>query len=228
MSRQRHHHPAAGFTLLEAIVALLLVGLVLSALANLAGQWIPSWKHGLSRLRTSEGLALALDRLASDISAAQFISMTPGDRQPLFIGKAQSLIFVRRAWNPSQDPVLEIVKIEDVKSNGSPYVTRSRAAFPSGVKARATRFSDSVILLRDNYRLFFSYAGRDRIWHDDWQGEHLPESVKLTVRDATGRSAIATTTASIHSAIPLRCIHAPSLENCDSQLKSAFREGQRS
>jgi general secretion pathway protein J len=225
MSRRRHHHPAAGFTLLEAIVALLLIGLVLSALSNLAGQWIPSWKHGLSRLRTSEGLALALGRLASDVSAAEFISMAPSDRQPLFIGKPQSLIFARRTWNPGQDPALEIVKIEDLKSNERPYVTRSRAPFSLDASARAAHFTDAVILLRDNYRLFFSYAGPDRIWHDDWGEERLPEFVKLTVRDPTGRSVIATTTASVHSAIPLRCIHAQSLQNCYSLLKSASRGG---
>ena len=32
-----------GFTLIEFLVALALMGLVLSALGNLTGQWLPNW-----------------------------------------------------------------------------------------------------------------------------------------------------------------------------------------
>lgn len=35
----------AGFTLIETIVALALMGLVLSALASITAQWLPNWNH---------------------------------------------------------------------------------------------------------------------------------------------------------------------------------------
>lgn len=35
-----------GFTLIEMIVALALMGLLLSALAGITGEWLPSWNRG--------------------------------------------------------------------------------------------------------------------------------------------------------------------------------------
>lgn len=41
---QRTHE--RGFTLIETIVALALMGLLLSALASITAQWLPSWNRG--------------------------------------------------------------------------------------------------------------------------------------------------------------------------------------
>ena len=40
-----------GFTLIEAIVALALMGLVLSALASITAQWLPNWNRGIARVQ---------------------------------------------------------------------------------------------------------------------------------------------------------------------------------
>src|ERR1700692_3805692 len=53
-----------GFTLIEALVALALTGLVLSALANLTAQWLPNWNRGLDRIQRSEMVGITLQRLA--------------------------------------------------------------------------------------------------------------------------------------------------------------------
>ena len=36
----------AGFTLLEALVATALMGLILAALATITAQWLPNWDRG--------------------------------------------------------------------------------------------------------------------------------------------------------------------------------------
>jgi general secretion pathway protein J len=43
-TRRRAHE--RGFTLIETIVALALMGLLLSALASITAQWLPSWNRG--------------------------------------------------------------------------------------------------------------------------------------------------------------------------------------
>ena len=57
-----------GFTLIETLVALALMGLVLSALANLTAQWLPNWNRGLNRIQRSELIGTALQRIADDLA----------------------------------------------------------------------------------------------------------------------------------------------------------------
>ena len=37
----------SGFTLIEALVAMVLMGMILSALATVTAQWLPSWNSRL-------------------------------------------------------------------------------------------------------------------------------------------------------------------------------------
>ena len=54
-----------GFTLIETLVALALMGLVLSALANLTAQWLPNWNRGFERIQRSELIGIALQRIGA-------------------------------------------------------------------------------------------------------------------------------------------------------------------
>jgi general secretion pathway protein J len=49
-----------GFTLIETLVAMALMGLVLSALASITAQWLPNWNRGLDRIQRSELISIAL------------------------------------------------------------------------------------------------------------------------------------------------------------------------
>ena len=60
----------SGFTLIESLVALALMGLVLSALASLTAQWLPNWNRGLDRIQRSEVVGIALQRIADDLAHA--------------------------------------------------------------------------------------------------------------------------------------------------------------
>ena len=69
----------SGFTLIETLVALALMGLVLSALANLTAQWLPNWNRGLDRIQRSELIGIALQRIADDLAAAQYVPASRGE-----------------------------------------------------------------------------------------------------------------------------------------------------
>ena len=45
---------ALGFSLVETLVALALTGMLLSALATVTGQWLPSWRHGFQGMQRFE------------------------------------------------------------------------------------------------------------------------------------------------------------------------------
>ena len=79
----------AGFTLIEALVATALMGLILAALATITAQWLPNWNRGVVRVQRNEQVALGLERLASDLAAAQFIPASQQTRKPFFDGTGQ-------------------------------------------------------------------------------------------------------------------------------------------
>src|SRR5262249_16835467 len=62
----------AGFTLLEALIATTLMVMVLAAIGAITAQWLPSWNRGFMRVQRSELFAVALNRLAADLSASEF------------------------------------------------------------------------------------------------------------------------------------------------------------
>src|SRR5580700_291804 len=71
--RARQQTNESGFTLIETLVSLALMGLVLSALANLTAQWLPNWNRGIDRVQRSETIGIALQRIADDLAVAQSV-----------------------------------------------------------------------------------------------------------------------------------------------------------
>jgi general secretion pathway protein J len=218
--RRRHRLEAmAGFTLLEALVAMALMGMILMALATVAGEWLPNWKHGFARLQGDEQVAIAIDRLALDLSAAEFVSANGHTRLPLFEGTSRSVTLVRTTLGPNSVPGLDIVRISEEKSVEGIILVRTRAPFfPIEDSYRQLKFGNPVVLLRPPYRISFSYAGADRIWQNDWRLlPRLPEAIKLTLNDATDRRTLATAML-VHSQLPVDCLSAGSVHDCFAKL----------
>src|ERR1700736_2884741 len=188
----------AGFTLIEALAALALTGLVLSALANITSQWLPNWNRGMDRVQRSESLALALQRIAADLAAAEYVPANRAQRQPLFDGSELSVMFVRTAFGPNARPGLEVVRIGDTTDRHPLVMVRSRAPFAPLQQAawlsEQLQFGDPVVLLRAPFRLSFSYAGRDRVWKSSWHEARLPVAIMLTVRDAATERVLSVST----------------------------------
>jgi general secretion pathway protein J len=188
-----------GFTLMETLIALALMGLVLSALANLTARWLPNWNRGLERIQRSELIGIALQRIGADLAAAEYVPANRDERRPLFDGSELSVTFVRTALGPNAGPGLDIVRVGETTDQKGFATVRSRTAFrPSPVGSSLSeqlRFAEPVLLLRAPFRLSFSYAGEDRIWKDSWHdAEVLPAAIKLTVRDAASERILSIST----------------------------------
>ena len=198
----------AGFTLIETLVALALTGLVLSALANITSQWLPNWNRGIERIQRSESVSLALQRLSTDIGAAEYVPAGGDQRKPLFDGSELSVTFVRTALGPNARPGLDVVRIGETTDRSGLVTVRSRAPFgplpPGASLSEQIQTADPVVLLRAPYRLAFSYAGPDRVWKDSWHdADKLPAAVMLTVRDAVTERVLSVSAAvSIHAEAP--------------------------
>ena len=203
----RHARGEAGFTLIEALVALALTGLVLSTLATLTAQWFPNWNRGIDRIQHSELIGIAMQRIAADLAAAEYVPANRETKKPLFEGSAMSVTFVRTALGPNAAIGLDVVRVGEATDQGRPVTLRSRAPFaplPPGVSAsEQVHLSGAVVLLRPPLRLSFAYAGPDQVFHDNWvNADKLPAAIMLTVRDSSGAVLSASTVTPVHVDAP--------------------------
>ena len=192
-----------GFTLIEALVALALMGLVLSALANITAQWLPNWNRGLDRIQRSEMIGITLQRLADDLADALPVPASASDMGPFFTGSEQSITFVRTALGPNAGPELDVVHLGETTDKAGLATVRSRTQFrpmpPNASASNQFHFREPVVLLRAPYQLSFAYAAADdEEWQSSWRDPgKLPSRIRLTVRNSSNGRAISTV-ASIH------------------------------
>ena len=221
-----------GFTLIEALVALALTGLILSALATLTAQWLPNWNRGLDRVQQSEFIGIAMQRIAADLAAAEFVPASRATKKPLFEGTTLSVTFVRTALGPNVGVGLDVVRLGETSDRGRLVTVRSRATFTplaTGVSPSAQiHVADPVVLLRPPLRMSFSYAGPDRVFRDDWHdmGE-LPTAIMLTVRDAASERVLSVSTVTpVHVNAPAR--GGKSDGDGKDDAKDAAQDGEKS
>jgi len=206
----------AGFTLVEVLLATLLMTVILAALATVTAQWLPNWNRGMARVQRAERLAMGLDRIVADLSVAETIPVNGDAKTPLFEGSELAVTFLRTAVGPNARPGLEIIRlIEKADSQGLAMV-RERAPFTPMPSDAQIRFADQVVLIRAPLRVSFSYAGPDQVWQPDWRGKRqLPDMVRVTVRDsATGQVLAVSRAAAVHVNAPAECVRAKNPATC--------------
>lgn len=206
----------AGFTLIEVLVATLLMTLILAALATVTGQWLPNWNRGMARVQRAERLALGLDRVVADLSVAEMIPINGDAKTPLFEGSELAVTFVRTAVGPNVRPGLEIIRfVEKADSQGLAMV-RERAPFVPMPADAQIRFADQVVLIRSPFRVTFSYAGPDQVWQPNWRGKmQLPDMVRVAVRDSTTGEVLSVSSATIlHVNAWAECVRAKNPATC--------------
>ena len=192
MSRGKPGPFVAGFSLVEAIVAVALTAMIILLLSSVTGQWLPAWRRGFVGLQQADLLSVGLERIVQDVSAAEYVTPSADAPAPLFEGDVSSVTFVRSAIGPNSYPHLEVVRIAEAKDDRGVATIRTRAPFTPRaprVAAPPFAFGDPVALVRAPLRILFAYAGPDRVWVANWKDrDRLPDAVRITVRDAAGRN----------------------------------------
>jgi general secretion pathway protein J len=218
MARRDAWSKDAGFTLIEALFAVLLMGVIMAALATVTAQWLPSWDKGIARLQNVTLLDVGLDRLVEDLAAAEVISSGDAKDPPIFEGDTLSVAFVRTTLNPNAAAGLEIVQIAQTTDDRGPVLVRSTVPFVPRLASGAALppFSNPVAMLRAPFHVIFSYAGPDRAWRDSWRGEpELPRAVRVLVRAGDSSTSLAVSTATlIHAELPASCAWAKTQNDC--------------
>jgi general secretion pathway protein J len=219
-SRCRQLSGTAGFTLIEALITTVMMGMILTALASVTAQWLPNWDRGYVRAQRSELVSIALDRLVADLGASEFVTANGDSKLPVFDGTASAVTLVRSAFGPNSHPGLEMVRIAEASDRNGTALVRSIAPFvplaPGATSRGPMSFSDPVALLRPPFGVTFAYAGPDGVWKNAWQNAPLlPMLVRLTVRDVTSERTLSISTAAlVHVELPAACTRPKEKADC--------------
>jgi general secretion pathway protein J len=216
MRRIASRSQRTGFTLIEALLATLLMAIIMGALAQMTSQWLRSWDRGFARIQSVDLLAVGLDRLVADIAAAEIIAAT-ATNMPMFDGTESAVMFVRTPLGPNTFTGLEVIRIEEASDNRGSALVRNTAPFTPVIRdLREVDFSNPVVLIRAPYRISFSYAGPDHMWQDTWRGvAQLPRAIRVSVRDSAASRTLAVSTSTvIRAELPARCAAAKAVAEC--------------
>jgi general secretion pathway protein J len=206
----------AGFTLVEVLLATLLMTVILAALATVTAQWLPNWNRGMARVQRAERLALGLDRVVADLSVAEMMPINGDAKVPLFEGTELAVTFVRTAVGPNTRPGLEIVRLVEKADSQGLALVRERAPFVPMPRDAQIRFADQVVLIRSPFRVKFSYAGPDQVWQPEWRGKmQLPEKIRVAVRDGVTGQVLGVSSATVvHADAWAECVRAKNTAAC--------------
>jgi general secretion pathway protein J len=219
----------AGFTLIEVLVATLLMTVILAALATVTAQWLPNWNRGLNRVQRAERLALGLDRIVADLSVAKMIPVNKDAKLPLFEGSELAVTFLRTAVGPNARPGLEIIRLVEKADSQGLAMVRERAPFAPMPSDGQIRFADQVVLIRSPLRVTFSYAGPDQVWQPDWRDQmQLPNMVRVTVRDSvTGQVLAVSRATTVHVNASAECARSKNLTTCTTATPVAGKKEEQ-
>lgn len=180
MSRERDQR---GFTLLELIIALAIVGALLAIAFGGLRVALAAWRQGEDRAEAHQhvrGVALVITR-ALDATYPYRASESLGP-QPvlLFHGAAKRVEFVTQAAPfPFSLPIaFSAVVIELEEGERAGLVVRQRAL------PNRNPFSDAEVVFRDPAvsTLGFRYMDESGNWSDTWDAERaLPRAIAITV-----------------------------------------------
>jgi general secretion pathway protein J len=213
-----------GFTLVEALVGVALMGVVLAMLGTITARWLPTWNIGFGRLQRAEHVGLAVDRIAADLVSAEFVALDPKSQRATFDGTSSSVILVRSALGPNAVEGLEIIRIAEEEDANGIALVRSRAPFAllgtGDGDVAALAFTDKVTLLRPPFRVAFAFADTTLAWKDLWRGAPtLPSAVRIAVEDRSkAKGVFVSVIAALHMSAAAACTRAGSAWNCVEEL----------
>jgi len=213
----------AGFTLIEMLIATMLMGFILAALATVTAQWLPNWDRGITRLQRDEHFSLALGRIVADLSVAELVPPGNAAHGTLFDGAELGVTFVRTAVGPNSHPGLEVVRFRETADADGTELIREHALYTPSDAGLPMRFADAVVLIGPPFRVTFAYAGADGVWRPTWHDPvQLPRSVRITVRNGVTQQMLAVSTAAlVHIDTPAECARAGNVNQCLLQIARA-------
>lgn len=178
-------NPRSGITLLETMIALLIMAMTASLLASALGSGLRSFDRG-ARITVQIETAIARHDVRLWLEHA-LPAPVPGDPRPIFHGTASQLEFLAQptagSFRPGQAAHL-------ILGHDGPLAIAAGFGTDSD-----TPLQTSMRLAPEATTLRFSFWGQIALdqppaWHDAWPaGQSLPEAVRITFSQTTPQIA---------------------------------------
>lgn len=226
-----------GFTLIEALAALAISSVIIVTTVTLIHTVAGNFDRGTRGVDAADGLTLALQRLASDFSAARYtVWTTQTGLAVAFKGertddqKPGQIIFVTERRNESELPTDEVVSLTIEQAGETTRLVRRRAAW-TGPNMQIDHVSpqDAVVLLDGDLNISFLFGGLTPggglVWSTAWTDTtRLPRFVRLVLRDrSTGANPVGEADFIIRADAPLACGRSDAGTDCLSHPLPTLR-----
>lgn len=186
-SISRNSEPSRGFTLLELLVALLLVSLVFAMLASGLQVGTRAWNVVQDETTSTSEVVVVqelLRRVLGEVRPLMIEATRKTHRYVYFIGNPNSVRFIASVPEHLGVGGLYEVALYLTDDGGSAKRLEMSWRLFAGAEESKVR---QVTLLDKVTRIQFSYFGRPLLlkpsqWHDDWQNwESLPDLIRMQV-----------------------------------------------
>jgi len=205
-----------GFTLLEALLALVLATLLFGGIALYTGTWLRSWGNIVALGTREDTAAIVLDRIVEDLEAAQPIQANgPMAGAIAFSGQADTVVFVRPALGYGPRAGFDHVTYLNGSAGGEAAVIRARRAYPP------QGGGEDLPLIRGDAQLGLAYAGADGEFAQRWAfPDRLPTVVRVTLSGTQPRPWRQTAFARLRVELPAICGAKDLFQECMSALNA--------
>ena len=187
----RKHARTEGFTLLELLVAIMILTIVMTVAFGAVRVSSRSYDAGIERADASEALRTSVDFLRRQLAHIAPVSKRPGTKSFAFEGTPTSIRFIAFAPRHRRAGGLIVYSISAVVRNDAlRQLTLSYGPFDPGADdPLASRLDRQLALTDELAEISFQYFGSDDAsgseptWHDEWSKDAngLPELVRVSL-----------------------------------------------
>jgi general secretion pathway protein J len=153
--RGPHNQARAGFTLVEALVALAIAAAAFGVIAQLAATQLRNWSRGRDGAAMLDMLTTGTSQVARDLRQTLPV---PSRREPgapvLFRGEPNRLLFASATGLRPGDLGVEIILIEAKAEQDGVLLLRSRSSLANGLDGT---MGNSVVLMKGRFTVRFGY-----------------------------------------------------------------------
>jgi general secretion pathway protein J len=179
----------AGFTLVEALAALAIAGVLLAVIAEFAGRTLSNWNRGQGTIATMEMITRGLARMETDLSAIVPMSPPGSDgTTTYFAGNASQMVFVSATGFATGNRGVELLHFSVDRDGDDTVVVRTRGL----VLNPPPPFKDPVQIFRGRMKVRFYYRDSEGRIADAWNGRpDIPQAVLVDVKSANDTAVFA-------------------------------------
>lgn len=217
-----------GFTLVEAVLALVLAVLLFGGIALYTSSWARRWESIVERGGRYDTVAVVLDRIVEDLEAAQPILIeTPQDARVEFEGASDSVVFLRPALGFDARAGLDRITYVNTQVAGEAAIARLRRDYGGpgwGGSGRGGSGGggEDLPLMRGAARLSFGYAGEDGVLSPTWSDiRGLPVLIRVEIAGDSPRPWAEAAFARPRIRLAANCGDARALAECVERLGAA-------